>query len=294
MISLAAAASAPACPACGGAAAYRRAFDRSGGEAAGLWRCRACLSEFLHPQPSDARLARAYAGYAGRQGTPGGGRKIPYFLRLLAALGLPAPPSSVMDLGAAEGDALAAARRLWPEARLAGIEPGAEARPGAGIEIRPLTVEAWLDEAGGERFDLVLAFDLLEHLRDPADVLARLARDRMAPGGVLAATFPNGRSLSRRLMGPFWMQWRVEHFHYLSRGGVEALARAAGLETVRLATHRKKLPLAYLLSIGSGFGPPLLRRAAAAARKVVPPLLAERSVTLPLGEWAWTARREAP
>lgn len=199
-----------------------------------------------------------------------------------------------MDLGAAEGDALAAARRLWPGARLAGIEPGSAPRPGTGADILPLTVEAWLDEPREERFDLVLAFDLLEHLRDPADVLARLARDRMAPDGLLAATFPNGRSLSRRLMGPLWMQWRVEHLHYLSRNGVGALARTAGLETVRLVPHRKRLPLDYLLSIGGGFGPPLLRRAVSVAAKGIPECLLERSFTLPLGEWAWLARRARP
>ncbi len=280
-----------ACRACGGGSFPVRTFDRDGGVL--LRRCAACRSEFLHPQPPDGRLAAEYADYGvRRKGTAPGG-KTPYFRDLLAALGLPAGIGSIADLGAAEGDALRAAREIWPGARRLAVEPRPEGLTGTDCETARTSVEEWLAAPSGERFDLVLALDVLEHLRDPGEAVTRLARDRIAPGGFLVATFPNGTSLSRRWMGRLWVQWRIEHLHYLSAAGVLALARNASLDTGFLAPHTKRLPVSYLLAVGSRFGPAPVRPLVRFLARTTPGLLARRSVGLPLGEWIWVARRRA-
>lgn len=48
----------------------------------------------------------------------------------------------------------------------------------------------WLDTIAGRRFDVVLACDVLEHLRKPEDVLRRLG-DFIAPMGRLVISVPN-------------------------------------------------------------------------------------------------------
>lgn len=73
--------------------------------------------------------------------------------------------------------AIAECRRLW----LTG--PG---RSNLRFERVDLTCPAGFDE----RFDVVLNFQVLEHIREPLPFL-RALRDRVAPGGVLLLTTPN-------------------------------------------------------------------------------------------------------
>jgi 2-polyprenyl-3-methyl-5-hydroxy-6-metoxy-1,4-benzoquinol methylase len=60
-------------------------------------------------------------------------------------------------------------------------------------------VESLFEElALSERFDTVVAGHILEHVDNPSAVL-RVARDHLAPDGVLIADVPNGRSIHRQL-----------------------------------------------------------------------------------------------
>ena len=47
-----------------------------------------------------------------------------------------------------------------------------------------------LDELGGQRFDLVLLLDVLEHIEKPQDLLNELKRTRLAPGARVLVTVP--------------------------------------------------------------------------------------------------------
>ena len=51
-----------------------------------------------------------------------------------------------------------------------------------------------LAQIGGDRFSLIICFDVLEHLDNPASVL-RQFRQLLKPGGRLFITVPNGRTL---------------------------------------------------------------------------------------------------
>lgn len=108
--------------------------------------------------------------------------------RLHAVTDLPETPR-LLDLGAAQGLLLLVARRL--DVPAVGIEPDQAART-VGQELAaelncPLDLRAGpaelldLPEAS---FDVVHAASLLEHVRDPAPVLAE-ARRVLRPGGVL-------------------------------------------------------------------------------------------------------------
>ena len=65
-------------------------------------------------------------------------------------------------------------------------------------------------------FDVVTMFDFMEHVRDPSG-----AGQGLPPAPARRATRyldPERRSLSRRLMGPRWLHYKVEHLFYFTPG----------------------------------------------------------------------------
>ena len=68
---------------------------------------------------------------------------------------------------------------------------------GVAVDYRAITAEE-LAEAG-ERFDVVLAMEVVEHVADPAAFVNAVAK-RLAPGGLLVMSTPNATALSRLMM----------------------------------------------------------------------------------------------
>jgi SAM-dependent methyltransferase len=115
---------------------------------------------------------------------------------LLDAIDGPGKGRRVLDLGCAGGyisEALAA--RGFS---VTGVDlPGAEHSPD--IEFIAANLDEGLPALVG-RFDYIVCADILEHLRDPQQLL-EAARQRLAPGGRLVASLPNS--------GHAWFRWQV-------------------------------------------------------------------------------------
>jgi O-antigen biosynthesis protein len=121
-------------------------------------------------------------------------------------------PRRVLDLGCATGALGAAVKQRHPGARVVGIEAArAAAERAAGrldrvIHMRIEDVDFGADDLAAEKFDAVLAGDLLEHLVNPWAALVRI-RACLAPGAQLVASVPNVRNIwlvNRLLMGGRW------------------------------------------------------------------------------------------
>lgn len=101
---------------------------------------------------------------------------------------------SVLDIGCGFGFTvdLAASVLGW---RAVGLDPSAMGAAGAaalGADIRQLYLSA--DSDLGERFALVIASEVIEHVPDPYPFLA-LLRGALAPGGTLVLTTPDAGAL---------------------------------------------------------------------------------------------------
>jgi len=104
---------------------------------------------------------------------------------------VPAGARAVLDVGCARG-ATAAALRKAGVARVVGIEPNPSEAEEARLHC-DLVIERPLEQVGQEfpeEFDAVLFGDVLEHLTDPSDALARV-RPWLSERGVVAATVPH-------------------------------------------------------------------------------------------------------
>jgi SAM-dependent methyltransferase len=120
-------------------------------------------------------------------------------LARLRAAGALTPGIRVLDVGASSGAWLEVAADAGM--RATGVELGeatAKSARARGLDVRTGTLEQALPGLGGERFDLITFWDVLEHLRDPRHELD-LAQRLLAPGGRVAATFPNVEGLYPRL-----------------------------------------------------------------------------------------------
>ena len=121
----------------------------------------------------------------------------------------------VLDYGCGSGVSLLEAQALGAEAYGIETDPNVQQVIDAlGLRIHIGT----LDDApfGDTRFDLIVLNQVIEHLPEPAGLLARLG-DLLAPGGRLVLSFPNAGSVFARAFGRTWINWHVPyHLHHFN------------------------------------------------------------------------------
>jgi SAM-dependent methyltransferase len=109
------------------------------------------------------------------------------------------PDRDVLDLGCRSG---AVTRHYAQGNRVVGVDVDRNALARIAEELGVETVWANAEERlpfDADRFDSVVCGELLEHVRDPADVLDEIHRV-LRPGGTLVGSVPNAYRLKSRLL----------------------------------------------------------------------------------------------
>nr|WP_269204993.1 methyltransferase domain-containing protein [Motilibacter aurantiacus] len=152
---------------------------------------------------------------------------------------LPAGPLDVLEVGCGQG---AAGARLAALGRYVGLEPDQQSyavaveRVGAaGGTVRHGSLETL---APDERFDLVCAFEVLEHIEDDRGALAAWV-DRLRPGGSLLLSVP---AYQRRFAAADEL---VGHYRRYDPPALRLLLRSVGLDAVDLRLYG--MPVGYAL-----------------------------------------------
>ena len=84
--------------------------------------------------------------------------------------------------------------------------------------------------------DVIAAWHVLEHLRDPWSLI-EAAANRLAPGGVLVLAMPNPHALQFKLFGRYWAHLDApRHVHLIPRDVLRSRAEAAGLRQILSTT----------------------------------------------------------
>ncbi len=126
---------------------------------------------------------------------------------------LPAGPLRILEVGCGEGGTLARIRELRPDVWLAGAElmkldsPLYEKLD----QFEQINIEEQLPSITPGSIDVLLCLDVLEHLREPQQVLVRLAT-LLRPNALLIASLPNLQYVKISLPLLFG------HFNYTDEG----------------------------------------------------------------------------
>ena len=153
------------------------------------------------------------------------------------AIGRVPSNSRVLDLGAADGSMADVLKGMGCQVWGVEFDPvAAEAarRFCQDVAVADLNTLDLAERFGGQKFDVVLMLDVLEHLADPAATLRGVARV-LADGGWGVISLPNVAHVSLRLA---LLQGRFEyrdtglldrtHLRFFDRAGVDDLLSSAG------------------------------------------------------------------
>lgn len=246
-------ADAVACLACGGTATrhWADAHDveyHSSDDVFAYHLCGDCQALSIDPVP-EARLGEIYPANYYAYAAPRHSlaqrvkRRLDrrYFRRLLARV--PGAQLSVLDVGGGAGWELVTARES--DARVAlttVVDLDPEAMPLAHANGHSYACSRIEDFRTDARFDVVLLLNLIEHVRDPAAVLAQVG-ELLAPGGILVIKTPNHDALDARVFRHrSWAGLHCpRHWVVFTRGSFERLVTRCGLR-VRSASYTQGAP----------------------------------------------------
>jgi 2-polyprenyl-3-methyl-5-hydroxy-6-metoxy-1,4-benzoquinol methylase len=148
------------------------------------------------------------------------------------------PPGRVLDLGCSDG-ALAERLRSFGHS-VTGVDR--EELPGVGARVDRFVrcdLEDGLPDELGAGYDIVVAADVLEHVRRPDRLLVEMGR-RLAPGGTVLVSVPNfghWYPRARATFGRFDYDRRGildrDHVRFFTRASFERLVAKAGFSVSR-------------------------------------------------------------
>lgn len=137
-----------------------------------------------------------------------------------------AGPASMLDIGCGNGALLLALGRLWPNARLAGVEPA----PGAAASARAAGLSVAPALMPGHLAELVVSVNVIEHVADPLAFLRALRR-AVVPGGAAVVICPDGTT-------PWLELLMSDHRWSFTPDALATLARQAGFAVVAVEPAR--------------------------------------------------------
>lgn len=235
------------------------------GDFTDIWKCRHCsfvFQEHISPELEQAYVSvvdrRYLAEERGRRKTAG---------RILKTIERFVEPGRICDVGCFTGLLLAVARsRGWTGY---GVEPSrwaAElAREQHGLTVAESTLDSIEDPK--ELFDVVTLIDVIEHLRDPQQALARVRRLLRSEGYLYVST-PDVSSVAARVLGRRWWGYRLEHIGYFSRQTLQRAFEQAGFRVLHAWRRGRDFSVAYWLSKLIGVSSPTAKRIAGALNRL--------------------------
>jgi len=188
--------------------------------------CRTCSTCTLNPFQSDSKLSSYYPDDYHSYNTESNFilkvlYRITYFLRFRKYYSLLKPNKNrILDIGCADGKYF---DYLNKNINITGIEFNDQISQEGRIKGRNIFTGTLKDLPKGEKYDLVIMNNLIEHVNDPITLLQE-ALSFLEPEGCIFIETPNFRCLDFKIWGSYWgglhtprhtFIFSEESFHYL-------------------------------------------------------------------------------
>ena len=142
----------------------------------------------------------------------------------------------------------------------------------------------------GAHYDVVTAYDIIEHTQNPRSFLGDLY-NALGQGGVVAITAPDTDHFLRYIMGKNWsMLQPMQHTFLFSKRSIKGMLIEAGFEDVVVLPAKKTLTLNYLFGQLSQTNP-VISRFYSYVTKLIPSWIEDAPVDVNIGEFFAIARK---
>ncbi len=258
------------------------------------WRCPNCRTVFLDPLPTPEAMKKYveehYREGLYKENLKGRDLKIKTFERRLKLLDRFASKGKLLDLGCSSGYMVEVALKDGFDAW--GVELSEEAVGAAAPGIKERIRVGDINQMNIGQYDVVTAFDILEHTRQPLESLKQWA-SLIKPGGFLMVATPNTDSWLRVLMGRRWpMLEPYQHTHLFSRRYFNTLLVQAGLRTLAVQDAVKVMSLDFLLKQLIIYFPKSVKIGLNIGKRL--PVIFQCPIAFKIGEFLVIAQKQSP
>lgn len=217
-----------------------------------LFKCKNCSLIFVSPRKNEFQIydqdyfSGAVHGYGFVNYEEDKSASMGYlksYLKWLRDLGIE-KDAKLLDIGAANGFFVDLARKEGFDA--SGIELSEDAVKWAKKLGRRVVQADALTMSLSERFDVITALDVLEHLSQPEEFLRRV-KVNLSSNGFLLINVPNQGSLFAKLSGKSWHSYvPPEHLYYFNKKSLYSILIMNGYEIVKIRSISKTFKVSYI------------------------------------------------
>jgi 2-polyprenyl-3-methyl-5-hydroxy-6-metoxy-1,4-benzoquinol methylase len=154
---------------------------------------------------------------------------------------------SMFEVGCATGFFMNLARqRGWQTEGIDISEYAIKKAQEKGLTATTAALESYQN---AKKFDVVVMQDLIEHVKDPVDVINR-SKNLLAENGLLLFTTPDAGSLWARVWNKHWHAFvPPQHLFYFSAKNLSAILEKNGFKVIHASHHGKWFAIPYIIRL---------------------------------------------
>jgi len=246
--------------------------------------CTSCGLILQNPQPSERQLAETYgpnyfigsgnqsdlASQFERVKRATARLQLDELGKYLGDIGLSSNGLRLLEIGPGHGNMLVEAQSRGYE--VYGLEISADAAAIANRKLRADAVRVGVaSDVGmlGQSYQVCILADVIEHVRDPRNLLTSVWRALEVPGVLYIAT-PSLDSWSAKVLRRYWMEFKREHLFYFNAYTITRLLTDLGFKQVEITRGKKVLSPDYIIGHFEKFPVPIITTIMHNARRLMP------------------------
>lgn len=154
---------------------------------------------------------------------------------------------TMFEVGCATGFFLERAQeRGWEVSGIDLSEYAIEKAKAKGLRVSTGSLDTYTTE---EKFDVIVMYDLIEHVKDPVLTLQK-AGQMLKEGGLIVITTPDAGSIWARVWGRRWHAFvPPQHLFYFRVSHLKNILKKQGLETIEASHHGKWFTIPYIIRL---------------------------------------------